>query len=385
MEDFLTEVFVEWLRLASQAGFFPEIQRDLLRLTSEHCLADPAACRQIAWGTQHVIGSGYKGASGKRPDILGKAEKFFLIIENKIGAAFTEYESDDGHATQLELYKSYQQAQRLPFGGVVLITHWTTPPPGWTEAITWREVHQWLVAFLKRLSRSKAKESQSLIYWTTNLIHFLEENGMQGTRIQLSDIIALPAYERLQEGLYGLGSIAQNQLSAGVTNNAWWHLRVPNGNAFGSFVAPYFHGWIMTPAGKKTNDSKIVLWAGVLSGEAYELEPVCSGIPDLSVGIAFWSQVKFDSPDFRSHLEVLQQKLNQSTPGMQWKVEWKPETHSPENGFGCLRADLSLIDLHRIAGEDFWDDSAAEFFKRALEGLLSLSDTDLKFAEIALE
>jgi len=83
-EDFLSEAFVEWLRLAGKAGLMGQVLEELLCLPPARGLPQGNDGSSIRWSSQHVIGPGYSG-SGKRPDIVGQTDDFFLIIENKRG------------------------------------------------------------------------------------------------------------------------------------------------------------------------------------------------------------------------------------------------------------------------------------------------------------
>lgn len=212
-EDFLSEIFLEWLRLAGNAGLMSYVLSDLLRLPNNRCLPESHDGRSIRWSSQHVIGPGFRG-TGKRPDIVGQMDDFFLIIENKIGACFTQYEDTAGTTTQIELYDDYQKRQGTSYGGIVLLTHYTYPPTDWKNpVVTWSAVHQWLYQKFPVILKEHKGSTSVLKYWTKNLIDFLEDNMMIGTRIELSDIIALPAYERLRQGMKQLGSLADHELN----------------------------------------------------------------------------------------------------------------------------------------------------------------------------
>lgn len=90
LEDFLTELFAEWLRQVTLAGRVTEVLTDLFKLAQAQ-LGESGKLNSIVWETQHVIGPGDHGAEGKRPDLIGRRSNFYLIIESKIAAGFTQY------------------------------------------------------------------------------------------------------------------------------------------------------------------------------------------------------------------------------------------------------------------------------------------------------
>jgi hypothetical protein len=373
-EDFLTEAFCEWLRLASQSGLLPWVLRDLLRI--------PAACglprgqdgRDIRWSTQYVIGPGHRG-SGKRPDIVGQGDDFLMIIENKIAAHFTQYEDSEGTTHQLELYRDFQERQGARHGCVVLLTHHTHAPRGWGgPGIAWSTVHRWMTKSLPALARQSSHPVSVLNYWTAHLVAFLEENGMTGTRIELSDIIALPAFHRLQNGLRGLAALAQKELTANANGMAWRSFRVPRGWASGEFNEPSFFGGLMTTEGRRADDTAFILWHGVLASHAYQLSPHVDGIPELSVGFGVWTERPLGDPSCIVLATALKQALQAKTPNMQWSVTWERMHEGEDCGLLLVHTGLSLIELHKHAGEEFWDDQARSFFHTAGAALFSLPD-----------
>ncbi len=368
-EDFLSETFAEWLRLAGAAGLLPRVLAELLGLPPAQCLPNGDDGRAVTWTTQHVIGPGFRG-SGKRPDIVGQGKGFFLIIENKIGAGFTAYDDADGTASQLELYADYQRRQRRPAGGMVLLTHHTDAPDGWREPVAgWVAVHHWLIRLLPELAARDGAEAAVLHFWTRGLINFLEDMGMSGTRIALSDIIALPAFERLRDGMRSLGGLAQKALKAEAGGYAWQTLRVPHGWTSGAFNEPAFFGAVMTPGGVRVNDVDIVLWCGVHAAPAYELRPHIGGIPELSVGIGVWTGEPPDSPAGAKVRDEWVQRCADCAPNMDWTVEILPYDRDPECSVLLLRTCLSLIELHQQAGDEFWDEPARLFFTAAVRAL----------------
>ncbi|WP_295447393.1 hypothetical protein [uncultured Thiodictyon sp.] len=380
-EDFLTEAFVEWLRLAGKAGLMAQALKDLLRLPPAQCLPPGDDGSTIRWSSQHVIGPGFRG-SGKRPDIVGQADNFFLVIENKIGACFTQYDDDEGSVTQLELYADYQRLQQVNCGGVVLLTHHTDAPAGWAEpVVTWSAIHHWLSRLLPELASGASGSVAVLNYWTQHLIAFIEENGMSGTRIALSDIIALPAFERLRAGMRGLGILARKELTRRAGGQVFRGLSVPRGWTSGWFNEPLFFGVIMTPEGVKADDADFVLWCGVLASKAYEITPHTQGIPELSVGLGAWTKCLMNDNRAMGLKVELPEIFAATTPNMTWSIDWKPRESNAENGLFVVQARLSLIELYQQAGDDFWDDPAISFFSKACDALLSLPDDKWKMIE----
>lgn len=362
IEDFLSECFAEWLRLATKSGLLPRIQKELLRLPPDACLEDLASCLKVEWSTQHVIGPGYRG-TGKRPDIVGTSNQFFLIIENKIGAPFTEYTDEYGYASQLDLYKDYQQAQDKKYGGITLVTHWTSPPEGWHASVTWRSVHQWLIRLFDESMSKQVNEDDCLAYWTRNLIQFLEEYEMNGTKIELGDIVVIPAYKRLQEGMRALSALGHRELRCFAEGQNWHNLKVPHGGGSGDFVEPHYYGQIMTPSGIKAPSSNIILWAGILAAPAYEvIRPSVDEVPELSVGLGVWANESTNSqPDL--NLNNLQNTLNAATPNMVWSVVW-------EENVLLVRTAMPLLSIYQQTGGDFWDGPVSSFFRKSCQALL---------------
>jgi hypothetical protein len=363
LEDFLTELFAEWLRQVTLCGRIGEVLSDLFKLTPAQ-LGEMSNLNAIVWETQHVIGPGHR-AEGKRPDLIGRCPDFFLIIESKIAAGFTQYQDELGEANQLTLYESYRGKRPEKYGGLVLITHSTLPPADWAHGtVYWRAVEKYLRVFTHH---SSSISISALNYLTQQLTRFLGDNGMNGTRIDLADITAYPAYQRLTEGLTGLGRIADNCLRIEFQGVNLEQLRVPRGGSGGDFISPAFCGLTLTNGGYKCHDAQVILWSGTVAGKIYEyLKPVTEGIPDLSVGIGLWFNEVIQE-DARNYLEALCNKLNSHTTGT-----WTLEVHS-RDGRGpiiLLSTRRSLIDLHvQAAGGDL-DDIASEFFSTHSKPLL---------------
>lgn len=368
-EDFLTELLAEWLRQATAAGRIAEVLTELFRLRPEQ-LGAPENLRELTWETQHIIGPGHR-AQGKRPDLVGRGPDFFLIVENKIAAGFTWHEDDLGDSHQLELYADYRQERPEPYGGIVLLTHATLPPADWThETLYWRDVER----YLRHFPDPSPAIPSALDYLTRQLTLFLGENGMSGTRIALEDITAYPAYQRLTEGLYGLGKIAENQLKLALQHVDLQSLRAPRGGGSGNFVSPIFFGWTLTNEGLKPDDAHLILWSGIVAGEIYgHIKPQTAGIPDLSVGIGLWCGPDQVSEHDREALQALLDQLNQRQSVARWSLGISDWWQHREGGHVIqLCARRALIEVHIQAGGDDLDDIASEFFRTQCAALLEV-------------
>lgn len=374
-EDFLTEAFAEWLRLAAGAGLMRRVLRELLGFCSGDCLPKGDDGRNVVWTTQHVIGPGYRG-SGKRPDIVGQSEDFFLIIENKIDAGIAQYVDEDGVTSQLELYADYQRRQRKRYGGLVLLTHYTSPPDDWPNpVVTWSTVHRWMSKLSTLDWERPSGPTAVLKYWTRHFTAYLEETGMDGTRIALSDIIAMPAFERLRDGMRKLGSLAHRELTECAGGSTWRYCSVPHGVTSGEFNEPQFFGVLMTKNRAKADDADLILWAGVLATTTYEVVPHIAGIPELSVGFGVWTDRPLDDSEGIAAAATIKEQLGEQTPNMEWNCEWKPSTsYDPEVGAVIVHARLSLVELHHQAAGDFWDEPARSFFTTACNAVIHLPE-----------
>lgn len=352
LEDFLTELLAEWLREATAAGRINDILTGLFQLP-ETRLPAPDALPGLVWETQHVIGPGHRG-EGKRPDLVGRGKDFFFIIENKIAAGFTWHQDDHGEIDQLNLYDEYRRDRSEPGGGIALLTQSTLPPAGWApRTLYWSTVEQYL--------RSFASDSTPVLnYLTQQLIAFLGEHGMNGTRIALADITAYPAYQRLMEGLSSLGRIAGNRLSIGLQNVDLQKLKAPRGGANGEFAWPKYHGLVLSEGGIRCNEACFVAWGGVVTDAIYEvIQPASAGIPDICVGFGLWCAE--EAPEAELLMNSLLASLIEST-----QTPWTLSTHYRDGGYGpilLLSARRSLIDLHVQADGGDLDDIAGEFFE----------------------
>ncbi|ALU61826.1 hypothetical protein SAMN05444507_105100 [Pseudomonas syringae] len=377
-EDFLTELLAEWLRQVTRSGRIAEVLKGLFKLKQSQ-LGDHANLNDLVWETQHVIGPGHR-ATGKRPDLIGRGPDFFLIIENKVAAGFTQHKDTLGAADQLSLYESYRHDRTESFGGLVLITHSTLPPSEWNhETIYWRSVERYLRAFA---NDCPTLEYTALDYITRQLASFLGENAMSGTRIALEDITAYPAYQRLIAGLFGLGRIADNRLKVSLHKVELQQLKAPHGAGIGYFAAPEFFGSALSNGGNKMHNAYLTLWSGIVAGEIYDyVKPATAGIPDLSVGIGAWCIEPITEEDI-SFLNELLGRLNRHSA-----IPWDLDVYQ-RIGNGpviLMSARRSLIDVHVQAVDGDLDDIAGEFFLLHCSALLQELSTTLPESDLTVD
>lgn len=373
LEDFLTEILVEWLRIVTSSGLLPEVLSDLFQMPGER-LPSQLVANKVEWETQHVIGPGHRGA-GKRPDIVGRGADFFLIIENKVGTGFTEYEDETGYLDQLTMYDEYRKDRRERLGGILLITHFTLPPEHWNGVtVRWSDLSRYLRHHVDESNQAAShlfSAATTLGYFSEHFVEFLEENSMSGTRIDLDDIIALPAYERLTSGLKKLGEIASRTLQEEIRLVETSVLSEPHGGTSGDFGSPNFFGRIMTDDGKKAHDSMFVLWCGVISSPMYGvIRPDTNGIPDISAGMGVWaSKSKMVSENGQNIIDGLVTDLNKLS-NISWQTKTSQDPNSDDRVVCEVYARRSLIDVYRQADGGDWDDAVRDFFRMACQVLL---------------
>lgn len=357
LEDFLTEVLAEWLRLTTADGGLGQVL-EVLFMQPWAGQLENETLRSIQWTTQHTIAPGYLGA-GKRPDLVGRGNDCFLIIENKIGAPFRYYEDENGCNHQLSLYRKYLESRPEANRGIVLITQFTMPPCNWNDPVLrWGQVYSWL-------RQQSTAEGSSLNYLSRLFMTFLEVNNMPDTKLSLAAIAAMPAYDELQRGCGDLGQIARQQIAIFDWPEG---LGRPHGGGGGSFVWPNFFGEVRSRDGVRVDDSDVILWAGVIAKPVYEIAPSITGIPEISVGIAFWGEEQALAAGAREELQQARTELELMAPAMKWRSEIVPQERA---GFvvGFVRAHYSFVDLYRDAGDGFWDELVRDFISRALTAL----------------
>ena len=373
LEDFLSEILVEWLRLVTSSGLLPEVLARLFQMPHES-LPSQLIARKVEWETQHVIGPGHRGA-GKRPDIVGQGTDFFLIIENKVWAGFTEHEDETGHADQLTLYDEYRKDRPERFGGILLLTHFTSPPVNWIGiTVRWSDVSRFLRHHVSESDQAISplfSVATTLGYFSKHFAEFLEENNMSGTRIDLGDIIAMPAYERLTSGLKKLGEVASQTLQEEIQAAETSVLKEPRGGSSGDFVSPNFFGRIMTNDGIKAHDSLFILWCGVIAFPMYGvIRPETNGIPDVSVGVGVWaSKNKMDLENGQHIFDELVSDLNK-LPNLSWQTGASQDPFVDARVVCEVYTRRSLIDVYRQADGGDWDDAVRDFFHMACKVLL---------------
>jgi hypothetical protein len=364
LEDFLTEALAEWLRQATSAGALRRVLSGLFKLETVASLPD-ANLNVMRWETQHIIGPGYGTATNKRPDLVGRGPGIFLIIENKTWAPFTEHVDSEGTVQdQLGLYQLYLGKRREPFKGIVLLTHATQPPPHWSAPVCqWREVAQYL-AHRHKPTAGSANEFASNV-----LLDFIKEQNMSGIRIELADIVAQPAYDRLHNAMSKLGAIGSRSLGEVLQSqklNALAALQLRSSG--GELAPPRYFGGLMTNDGAKATSSPFALWCGVLAKCAYQLEPQSEGLPELTVGLGIWRWEAALEPEEESLLSDFLCILSQSTAPSLWKYQ---VIDRDRNG-PCILISTSctLIALHQLAQGRDWDDLANDFYTRHVAALL---------------
>jgi hypothetical protein len=370
LEDFLTEVLAEWLRLVTAEGVLAQALDGLFQMPWATQVPE-RTLTNVTWTTQHTIAPGHPGV-GKRPDLVGRGHDFFLIIENKIGAGLSWYESDDGSSHQLDVYRSYLESRSESYRGIVMLTHHTAPPSDWRDPVVrWRQVYRWL-------GHHQMPESSPLGYLSTRFSSFLEELGMANTRISLTAIAALGAFNELQAGCVTLGKVATQEMQSTTLPTC---LGRPWGGSGGQFVWPNFFGEVRSRSGGKVDDSDLILWCGVLAGQVYEIAPTVAGVPEISVGIACWTSQSSMAPGARDELIQAADAMNGKAPGMSWRSGVAP-CNGPDSHCVFMRADRSFMDLYRDANGGDWDEPVQDFVRSALDELTSNTTLTQRFENL---
>ncbi|MGN7741547.1 hypothetical protein ACTJKT_16320 [Pseudomonas sp. 22526] len=366
LEDFLTELLVEWLRQLTFAGKAREVLTGLFKVRS--LPPYPETLQDLIWETQHVIGPGHRAAN-KRPDIVGHCKDFFLIIENKLSAGYTKHVDEEGESNQLSMYDEYRKARPEKFGTVILLTHYTLEPAGWSDRVcNWREIHRYLKAM--QSSPHNACKDTALNYVSEKFLAFIGEYDMNGTRLDLNDVVAITPYKRLLVGMRRLGAIATRAFSLKMQDTtarcSVENMRVPHPNGMAKFAEPNFFGSILTPNGKKTDDSMFIIWAGVIGDEVYDhIKPEILGLPELSVGFGVWIPDPMLNEKLMCALDQLVLLFNEENVSRTWQWSYEPIDHEYTVVKVCTQR--SLTDVHNQARGGDWDDIAAEFFRMNLD------------------
>ncbi|TWR82456.1 PDDEXK family nuclease [Pseudomonas saxonica] len=381
-EDYLTELLAEWLRLATEAGMLGEVLEGIFGYC-EDSIGDTSTLATVRWDTQHIIGPGYGDATGKRPDLVGSGKNFFLIIENKVSAGFTSYESEETGEVkhQLPLYQAYRDSRPERYGGVAFITYTTDPPACWFGPVSyWSRVFN----VMRRCYR-KGNPDSAFNYIGLKVTQHMKEIGMAGTHFELSDIVVLPAYERLHQGMTQLGSIAKRELSQSLVaiNSTTDGFPLQHAH-LGELTPPTFFGAALSYEGQKASASSLLVWAGVLSKTCYDISPASEGLPELSIGFGVWG----DSIDFVGPDEALISQLELSIPsGTDGKWAWHVDTQAYNGApIYIFSTRLTFIDIFGMTNGKDWDETAQMFFKvRSQELLGALSSSQLSDDESFIE
>lgn len=187
----------------------------------------------------------------------------------------------------------------------------------------------------------------------------------------------MPAYDVLINGCQKLGKIATQVINSAASTSLG-PLRRPHGGGSGEFTGPNYFGEVMTPNRNKPNVAHTILWCGVLAKPAYGIEPTTKGIPELSVGIAFWGERSSLSEDAKDQIEKIAEKLRQNTLNMVWRCDIVAYANRTPNVIGFVRTDLSFINLYQQVGSNFWDQDAQNFLETALGAIKLLDAADIQ-------
>lgn len=370
LEDFLTELLAQWLRMADEAGYTKRALSALFKLPESDHPSGP-----ITWMTQHVIPKGYGKASGRKPDLVASGYKFFFIVENKVAAGFTSHidEVSGAETLQLDLYQDYLDARSSrgadERGGLCLLTFATSPPADWKGAVCfWSEVHNLLRV---DLAVGTIPSGSALGFFTIELLKFLEDHGLGSIDLHEGDMTAVPAMRRLETAFSQLKALAVRESTKLLSSiPPTLHLqpcgdRKSDRNSFG---APWFHGELLTNEGKGFNESAFVAWAGVMVDSVDWIEPLDRDVPEFTVGLAVWcDEVSFDGPD-ESVKDAFKTAVVQRCPGSwEWQRLGRP-TYGPVMIFS---ARVRFTDAWQQAQAVSWNDWAAGYFRSHLSALLA--------------
>lgn len=201
VEDFLTEGLADLLeRMPVEAG------RDLVaRMLRNGADAERelgliwTSGLSARWSTQRTI-------AGGRLDLLLEIDgRAAVVVESKVSAGFQEHaDQDTGHSRhQLETYGEWvgNTADCRWGGALVLLTHWTSPPPDFLQwsgpygcrhrGITrWSELARWLSALIRLPEHADA--GWALL--AGEFVTFLREMDMDSELATGHDLAALQIY-----------------------------------------------------------------------------------------------------------------------------------------------------------------------------------------------
>ena len=224
LEDFLTEALADILNRLPE-----EVARSFVgKLFSDHSVVSDQLARlwplgaEARWVTQKGV------SNGKIADlVLEVARTPVLVIENKVSAGFRSHTkggdgSEPSRQNQLATYGQWvQQESPQDWGGaLVLLTHWTPPPPDfWTSpnfAARHRAVMRWsdLSRWLSRASETPAHATAGWAELTRDFLSFLREKNMDSELATGFDWAALQVYipsaDRVRNTIERLWSAAES-------------------------------------------------------------------------------------------------------------------------------------------------------------------------------
>jgi hypothetical protein len=175
-----------------------------------------SGARSLTWTTQQAIFC--DGERGYLDLCLTADSDIILVVENKIGAAFTAHQissNPDGTngdskraaCDQLTFYENYLRSKTKAATCLVLLTHMREAPKGFLRArgredpdgavsrrvCRWAEVHRWLVQW--RLSHPmQDSDSAFLTTMAQELSKFLEDHEMDISELNCNDLNVMKAF-----------------------------------------------------------------------------------------------------------------------------------------------------------------------------------------------
>jgi hypothetical protein len=232
--------------------------------------------------------------------------------------------------------------------------------------------------------KHKPVTGSALAFATETLLDFIKEQNMNGTRLELGDIVAQPAYDRLFSAMTALGATGSRALGEILRTGAAATLSILRARAAGGELAPpRFFGGLMTNEGARASDSPFAVWCGVLAKTAYQLEPQNAGLPELSVGLGIW---RWEGPLEPAHVELLAgliRTLEQKTAPSVWRYQLVNRDRYGPNVL--ISTNCTLIEVHQLSQGGDWDDLANDFYIRHVGALLEALAQPVGPAKVSLE
>lgn len=394
-EDYLTEILRHLLMELDNGGWSSRAFRELLDI--QGC---PANIR-MKWVSQYRI-SCDGIADGKRPDLVGQGNgeslgrSIFIIIENKISAAFTMHrgpvttESETEWKDQLTIYSSHlERLTEIEFRYLVLISHRTEPPKDFNGIyLSWSKFH----SRLKKLIGSRSLEGLPRAeFIAESLLSLLEEWGMESIELNLVDIASLNAYVNLYRASARFGEVARKIVPPLLTERYWLGTRKRIGIAgagLEGITPPDFFGVVLSLCdqnGKplRVCDNPIVIWAGALLGNCYDaIQPCHAGLAELSVGIGVWHSQENNDEKMGRQVSSIAQRLSDACGESAWNVN-KQHGNANTDKVLLISASLSYLDALRHLqhegrnGMADWESLAEDFFRKNFGAITALPDDDI--------